>query len=983
MKGRSNLKRYGSIVLSLTLLFSMLSPNTALADQGENSRKEQNLYDTEREVEQATTFPVQAIHKTGDDRENFVIVIMGEGYTKEQQEQFLQDATQKVQGMLEWSPYKEYSDRINIYAIQTVSNEAGVMSENTNLDTCFHVRAYGKSCFFSNGGEEKARALRAELENQYLDTGATVGTIHIICNTTANIGSSSNSLFSFSANSKENERGDVMTHEMAHSIGRLGDEYDKKLMGENISDTSDPDKIKWKKLLGFRGVGITAAGTESVFAPGRVCMMRDLGNPFCEVCKMELARRLNNRDYVSRPQSVYVCDPEITIPHNRTGTLDKDSETYRINEKNIIKANGHDLEFRTVVQNMVDGKQNLKMTFRIIGADHTVKYEAEKQYTVQPHSNWYDPDAARESLSVILSNVTGLSYGDRLEGQVIDEATGEILATDKTAEQKWSSVTLRYMLKNEDGTKSAVPDVAPATVYVPKNSAYTLRNPDLYGYTCVGNSEDQGQINITEDRQEIVYYYQKNGGRLEIQTAPVSVTYDGKPHTFDVQPEDGVQIRYNLTENGPYTLTELPYYTQAGTYKIYFKAEKPSFISSYGEAVLEIAKALTNLKLIAKTDKLKGAGKVELELGRQGIPADAELHMTCDVSGITLQEKEKDHWIAALPNETKTYTFTVFYHGDDNYAESKADCKVSVTADDSQTGGVSGGGSGGSSGGSSGGVPGGSSGGVAGGSSGGVSGGGSDGASGGNPGGSTGNAPSESDAPQAPEHSKEEPDIVAPPAAETPVQIENITVKAKAVVKNDTVKVKNVAAGLKKAIAKAEKESGSKIKNLPIEINLDTGKSKNCKNLHLEIDKTTMNLLVKKNVKELNINSGNVNLTIDSKSIKEWKKEMNSGVVFKIQKVDNKKLSAKEKKVVGKRPVYDISVVDRKKNQPFKQKKGQIKVAISYRASKKEKEDEIFAYKINKNGVAVKIPGSYYDPETKTVCFVSDGVCKVAVGSAL
>ena len=64
-----------------------------------------------------------------------------------------------------------------------------------------------------------------------MDTGAAVGTIHIICNTTANIGSSSNALFSFSANSDENEQGDVMTHEISHSIGRLGDEYDKKMQG--------------------------------------------------------------------------------------------------------------------------------------------------------------------------------------------------------------------------------------------------------------------------------------------------------------------------------------------------------------------------------------------------------------------------------------------------------------------------------------------------------------------------------------------------------------------------------------------------------------------------------------------------------------------------------------------------------------------------------------------------------------------------------
>ncbi len=948
MKEKHYFKRYGAIVLSLTLLLSLFFTDTAWADQAEHTREEQT-----------TTFPVQAIHKTGDDRENFVIVIMGEGYTAEQQEQFLQDATQKVQGMLKWSPYKEYSDRINIYAIPTVSKEAGVgvLYGNANPDTYFQVGVFGKSCYFTNGGDAKAKALREELEKKYLDVGATVGTIHIICNTTANIGSSSNALFSFSANSPENEQGDVMTHEMAHSIGRLGDEYDKNLMGENISDTSDPDKIKWKKMLGFRGVGITAAGTESVFAPGRVCMMRDLGNPFCEVCKMELARRLNNRDYVSRPQSVYVCDPEITIPHNKTGTLDKDSDQYRINENNITKANGKDLEFRTVVQNMVDTPQQLKITFRIIGADNTVKYEAEENYTVQPHSNWYDPDAARESLSVTLSNVTGLSSGDRLEGKIIDEATGEILATDKTAGQAWSTVTLRYMLKNEDGTEVPVPDVAPATVYVPKNSAYTLRSPGLYGYTSVGNSENQGQINITEDQREITYYYQKNAGRLEIQTTPVSVTYDGKPHTFDVQQEAGVQIRYSLTENGPYTLTELPSYTQAGTYQIYCKAEKPSFNPSYGTAVLEIAKTPTNLQLTAKTEHIKGAGEVELELSRQGLPADAGVQMTCDVSGITLQEKEKDHWIASLPNETKAYTFTVSYSGNANYAESKAACTVRVTAEHSQIGG----GAGGATGGGAGGVTGGGAGGVTGGGAGGVS------------AGDDGTSP-------APDHSKEEPDRVTPPA-DRPASVSPIRVTAKPVVKNKTVKVKNVAATLEKAIIKAEKKSDSGIKDLPVEINYDTGKTKSDKKLLFELDQQAVDLLVEKNVKELKLNSGDVNLTLDTKSLKEIDKKMNSVVTFSVQKVDNKKLSAEAKKIIGERPVYDLSVIGGKKKQSFKLKHGQVHVAISYQASKKENKEKIFAYKIDENGAAVQIPGSYYDPATKTVHFVCSDVSTVAVGS--
>ena len=966
-------KRFGAMVLSLILLFSLVFPYPVMADQ--------------TAADQTTAASVYAIHKTGDDKENFVIVIMGEGYTREQQDQFLKDATAKAQGLLKWSPYKEYSDRINIYAVQTVSSETGVgvMYGESNPDTYFHVQAFGKSCYFAKDGEDKARALRAELESRYLDTGAAVGTIHIICNTTANIGSSSNALFSFSANSGENEQGDVMTHEISHSIGRLGDEYDKKMQGENISDTSDPDKIKWHKMLGFRGIGITAAGTETVFAPSRVCMMRDLGNPFCEVCKMELARRLNNRDYVSRQESVYVCDPEITIPHSRTGTLDRDSDQYRIDETNITKANGKDLEFRTVVQNIVDAEQHLKITFRIIGADNTVKYEKEETYTVPPHSNWYDPDAARESLSVTLPAVNGLVSGDRLEGKIIDEDTGKILADNQTAGQAWSTVTIRYMLQNEDGTETTVPDTAPATVYVPKNSAYTLRSPDLYGYTCVGNSANQGEINITEDRQEITYYYRKNSEMPEIQTVPVRVTYDGKPHTFDIKQEDGVQISYSLTENGSYTQTEMPFYTEAGQYKIYFKAEKASFIPTYGEAVLEIEKASTSMQLTAKTDTVKGAGTVELQLCRQGIPEDAGIKVTCDVSGITLEEKGTDHWMATLPNETKTYTFTACYNGNGNYTGSKADCKVRVTADHSQTGGGSGGSSGGGSSGGSGGISGGGSSGGSGGSSGGRSGGSSGGGSGENAGGSTdgssGNVSPDSGTLPAPDHAKEEPGNVAPPpAADTSVSVKDINVKAKTAVKNNTVKVKNIAAVLKKEITKAEKEQGGRIKDLSVEITFDTGKAKNWKNLHLEVDRQAVNLLVKKNVKELKVNGGNVNLTFDSKALKELKKEMNTAAVIKIKQADKKNLSARAGKIIGKRPVYDFSVTGIKKKQSSVLKKGRIRVAVSYNASKKEKDKKIFAYKIDKHGAAVKIPGSYYDSDTKTVNFVSRGFFTVAVG---
>ena len=301
-----------------------------------------------------------------------------------------------------------------------------------------------------------------------------------------------------------------MTHEVSHSIGGLGDEYERYTNKPNTSATSDADSIKWSKLLGFRGIGITIAGTETAFAPSRECMMRWAGQPFCEVCKMELARKLNNTDYVSCPQKLYVADPEISTPHSRTGTLDRDSEKYRISEKNITKANEKDLEFRTVVQNMVNQEQHLKMSFSIKDANGiTIKYHEEKEFTIPALSNWYDPDAARESLSIVFSNVSGLVKGDILEGKVIDTDTGKVLATDKTAGQTWNTVNIHYQLKNADGTSSVIPDAATAMVYVPANTTYVLRKPDLSDYTYVGNSVNQDRITVTEAETDVTYYYQK------------------------------------------------------------------------------------------------------------------------------------------------------------------------------------------------------------------------------------------------------------------------------------------------------------------------------------------------------------------------------------------------------------------------------------------------------------------------------------------
>lgn len=888
---KRKIKRIQAVCIYMMLLLLLLLPQTAMAKNTEKSK---------------TTFPVQVIHKTGDDKENFVIVIMGDGYTAGQQDQFLEDATQKARGMLTWSPYREYSDRINIYAVQAVSNESGIgVYGGKSPDTYFHVKVYGKAAGFTNGGDERAKALRTELEENYLDEGANVGTIHILCNDTGSYGASVNPLFSFSTNSEDNSDGMVMAHETAHSIGGLGDEYERYTNKPNMSDTTDPEKIKWSKMLGFRGIGITNAGTDTAFAPSRECMMRWLGQPFCEVCKMELARKLNNTDYVSKPAALYISDPEVSIPHNKTATLDRDSEKYRITESNVTKANDHDLEFRTVVQNMVNKEQHLKMSFRIIGADGiTVKYSAEKEFTIPALTNSYDPDAARESLSVVLNDVYGLTNGDRLDGKIVDMDTQEVLATDKTADQAWSTVNIHYRLKMEDGTETDLPATKTSIVHAPRNSTYALRNPELSGYACVGNSVDQDKITITEDSMDIVYYYQEIA---ECTTRPVTVPYDSNRHTFDIRPGEGVNLRYSMKEDGPYTIEELPAYTDAGKYTIYFEASSDSAKSCYGQASLEITKAVTELKLLATPAGSEGAGSVTLKVLKQGISADEPVDITCNDSSITLVKKENDQWTVSLPNKTKTYSFTAKYNGNKNYAGSEAACQVIVKEKKTQTGSGA------------------------------------------------------LETPEGPEEPTTEKPTPQKPTPQKPAPEEPATEKPT-------------------PEKKPEKKPDKKIKNKTIRIKC---KSRKGKKQVLKVSKSTLNRLIDNEAKALQLEYGNVIITMDRNALKEIKKQMNSDVYFHVKKLDKRILSSKAGKIVKKRPMYEISVTGAKKKTLGKLKKGKVTVKIHYKISKKEKKKDLFAYTINKKGNVKKISKSYYDSKKQTVNFTTKSFSKFAVGGRL
>ena len=69
---------------------------------------------------------------------------------------------------------------------------------------------------------------------------------------------------------------------------------------------------------------------------------------------------------------------------------------------------------------------------------------------------------------------------------------------------------------------------------------------------------------------------------------------------------------------------------------------------------------------------------MKLTVTPNGVPTEGKIEVTCD-NGITVTKNTDGTFSAALPNETKTYTFTASYDGDANHEKASDTCVVSVT----------------------------------------------------------------------------------------------------------------------------------------------------------------------------------------------------------------------------------------------------------------------------------------------------------------
>ena len=233
--------------------------------------------------------------------------------------------------------------------------------------------------------------------------------------------------------------------------------------------------------------------------------------------------------------------------------------------------------------------------------------------------------------------------------------------------------------KQITGTESSL------TLCAPSDSGnYTVK------VTAGGSSTDvwiSNAINVTITKAAVA-----NTAKQNVRHT-FGTTYDVS-NLFGIDPNAG-KATYALVENpdenpdenaGAATLEgNILTITKAGVIKVRLTtAETDNYnAGSAVTATLIVDKAAPAIKISADQTSFTGSGTVKLTV--TGAPAEGNVKVTCD-NDITVTKNKDGTFSATLPNQTKTYTFTARYAGDDNHAEASNTCRVSVTRHTSSSG---------------------------------------------------------------------------------------------------------------------------------------------------------------------------------------------------------------------------------------------------------------------------------------------------------
>ncbi len=255
------------------------------------------------------------IHYSGDPSVKLDIVFIPEGYTKDEMEKFHNDCERFAGYLFEYAPFKEDSDKINIWGVEAPSNESGTdipgkgIWKQTLLNTKFYTFDSERYMMTTNYFAVRDVAANAPYDQ-----------IYILVNTSKYGGGSIYNFYNETAVDNRSSK-QIFVHEFGHGLAALADEYgnddtyqnmyppDVEPWEANLTTLVNFDS-KWKKLVEpgtpiptppedkyknkigvFEGGGYVAKG---VYRPTFNSLMNSFSsNEFNQVCKDALQKVIN------------------------------------------------------------------------------------------------------------------------------------------------------------------------------------------------------------------------------------------------------------------------------------------------------------------------------------------------------------------------------------------------------------------------------------------------------------------------------------------------------------------------------------------------------------------------------------------------------------------------------------------------------------------------------------------------------------------
>lgn len=246
----------------------------------------------------AQSFQAVALLQSGSNAKRINIAVLGDGFTSSELSAFQSSAQNTINYLFTKSPYTEYKNYFNAYAIKVVSAQSGVKHPGTATDVAepaFPVANPNNyfSSSFDNGVHRCYYGNTTKVTQVLAASLPDFDVAYVLGNTNQYGGCGGTYAFA-SLNSAANE---IVVHELGHSFGNLADEYWFSGTGESANKTqvSNPSAVKWKNWVGINGVGVYPhAESPSWYRPHQSCEMRYLNQQFCSVCKEAIIERIHS-----------------------------------------------------------------------------------------------------------------------------------------------------------------------------------------------------------------------------------------------------------------------------------------------------------------------------------------------------------------------------------------------------------------------------------------------------------------------------------------------------------------------------------------------------------------------------------------------------------------------------------------------------------------------------------------------------------------